>query len=268
MEDKLQNSPELISARDISAGYGGELVLNGVDLLVRRGEFVGLAGPNGSGKTTLVRVLSGVLSPRRGRLSYRSRPFEEWPRGELARRRAVVPQNRGGGIDLRVEDLVLLGRLPYFRSLQWRPSARDRAAVDRALAAVGGESLRSKNFRALSGGEQQRILIAVALAQEPELLILDEPTLHLDLGYQQEIFRLLRSLHRESGLTVLTVLHDLNLACAYCDRLVFLQEGAVWKDGPVDELVTRENLSELYRARLEVIPHPTTGRPLFFPSLS
>ncbi len=267
MEDTAQNTTELLGVRKVFAGYGRVEVLRGIDLSIRRGEFVGLAGPNGSGKTTLVRVLTGVIPPRGGRLLYRGKPFSGWAPGELARRRAVVPQNRGGGIDLAVEDLVLLGRLPYFRPLQWRASRADREAVDRALAATTTESFRKQNFTELSGGEQQRVLIAVALAQKPEFLILDEPTLHLDLGYQQEIFRLLRKLHREGGMTVLAVLHDLNLASAYCDRLVFLREGQVWKDGPTGELITRENLSELYRARLEVVPHPATGRPVFFPAI-
>ncbi len=264
MEEKTLNTAELITARNITAGYGRETILKGLDLAIRRGEFVGLAGPNGSGKTTLVRVLSNVLPPWRGRLSYRGRDFSDWDPGELARRRAVVPQNRGGDIDLAVEDLVLLGRLPYFRSFQWRPRLEDVAAVVWALEATASTELGKKNFRDLSGGEQQRVLIAVALASEPELLILDEPTLHLDLGYQQEIFRLLRRLHQERGMTILTVLHDLNLASAYCDRLVFLKEGMVWKDGPTGELITRGHLSQLYRARLEVLPHPETGRPLIF----
>jgi len=267
MEETAEKNPELLDARDIFAGYGKEEVLKGINLSVRRGEFVGLAGPNGSGKTTLVRVISGFLPPRSGELIYRGRPFSGWPAGELARLRAVVPQNRGGEIDLPVEDLVLLGRLPHFRPLQWRPSPADRAAADRALEATSTSSFRERNFRALSGGEQQRVLIAVALAAEPELLILDEPTLHLDLGYQQEVFRLLRTLHRERGMTILAVLHDLNLASACCERLVFLKGGEVWKDGPAGELITRENLSGLYRARLEVAPHPTTGRPVFFPSI-
>ena len=268
MKDAVKNSTELLTARKISAGYGKEEVLKGIDFSVRRGEFLGLAGPNGSGKTTLVRVLTGFLPPRRGELLYRGKPFARWVPGELARLRAVVPQNRGGEIDLPVGDLVLLGRLPYFRPLQWRPSPADREAADRALEATSTSSFRERNFRALSGGEQQRVLIAVALAAEPELLILDEPTLHLDLGYQQEIFRLLQRLHREGGMTILAVLHDLNLASACCDRLVFLRGGEVWKDGPAGELITRENLSELYRARLETVTHPETGRPLFFPALN
>ncbi len=258
---------ELLAVRKITAGYGRETILRGIDLSVRRGEFVGLAGPNGSGKTTLVRVISGFLPPRAGELFYRGKPFSGWSPGELARRRAVVPQNRGGEIDLAVEDLVLLGRLPYFRPFQWRPTPADREAVDRALAATATGPFRKKNFGRLSGGEQQRVLIAVALAQEPELLILDEPTLHLDLGFQQEIFGLLRRLHREGGLTVLAVLHDLNLASACCERLVFLKGGEVWKDGPAGELITAENLSGLYRARLEVFSHPATGRPVFLPAL-
>lgn len=267
MKDSVQYPTELLTARKITAGYGKETVLEGIDFTVRQGEFVGLAGPNGSGKTTLLRVLTGVLSPGRGELFYRGQSYAEWKPGELARRRAVVPQNRGGEIDLAVEDLVLLGRIPHFRPFQWRASPTDRLAVDRALEATATKDFRKKNFAELSGGEQQRVLIAVALAQEPELLILDEPTLHLDLGYQQEIFRLLRRLHREAGLTILTVLHDLNLASAYCGRLVFLRAGKVWKDGPAEELITAENLSQLYLARLDVLLHPETGRPLFFPSL-
>ncbi len=267
MNGYSHNDHELLVARNVSAGYGKELILRGIDLSIRRGEFIGMAGPNGSGKTTLIRALTGVIGRREGSLRWCGHPLEERDRKEISRSLAVVSQNPGGEIDLPVGDLVTLGRIPYFQTFQWRPSPRDREAVSWALSVTETAPLREKNFRHLSGGEQQRALIATALAQEPELLFLDEPTLHLDIGYQVEIFRLLRELNRERGLTVFVILHDLNLASAYCHRLIYLREGRVWKDGPARELITRENLGELYRTRVEVLHHPETGRPLLFPEM-
>ncbi|MFH1038435.1 MAG: ABC transporter ATP-binding protein [PVC group bacterium] len=265
MNGETHDNQELLTAQNLSAGYGKETILRGINLVIRRGEFIGVAGPNGSGKTTLVRALTGVIGRREGTLRWRGRPLEDWGPKEISRSLAVVSQNPGGEIDLPVEDLVMLGRIPHFRTFQWRPSPRDRAAADRALAATETAVLREKNFRNLSGGEQQRVLIAAALAQEPDLLFLDEPTQHLDISYQIGIFRLLGELNRERGVTVFVILHDLNLASAYCHRLIYLKNGEVWKDGQPRDLISREYLSELYRARVEVLHHPETGRPLLFP---
>jgi len=256
---------ELLAARGLIAGYGKKPVLLGIDLVIREGEFIGVAGPNGSGKTTLVRALTGVIHRHQGTVTWQGSRLDENDPSSFSRSLAVVSQIRGEHIDLPVEDLVMLGRIPYFRRFQWWPAGRDREMVEWAMEATETAGFRGKNFRNLSGGEQQRVMIATALAQEPELLLLDEPTLHLDISFQVEIFRLLRRLNREGGLTVFTILHDLNLASAYCDRLIYLREGKIWKDGPTDELIRGEYLSELFQARVEVLSHPESGRPLVFP---
>lgn len=258
---------ELLVAQGLIAGYGKKPVLLGIDLVIREGEFIGVAGPNGSGKTTLVRALTGVIHHHQGTVTWQGGRLGESDPGSFSRSLAVVSQVRGEYIDLPVEDLVMLGRIPYFRRFQWWPAGRDREMVEWAMEATETAGFRGKNFRNLSGGEQQRVMIATALAQEPELLLLDEPTLHLDISFQVEIFRLLRRLNREGGLTVFTILHDLNLASAYCDRLIYLKEGRIWKDGPAEELIRREYLSELFQARVEVFPHPESGRPLIFPEV-
>jgi cobalamin transport system ATP-binding protein len=256
---------ELLAARGLSAGYGRDPVLMDIDLVIREGEFIGVAGPNGSGKTTLVRALTGVIHRDQGSVTWQGRGVDEKDQSSFSRSLAVVSQIRGEYIDLPVEDLVMLGRIPYFRKFQWWPSARDREMVEWAMEVTEISEFQGRNFRNLSGGEQQRVMIATALAQEPELLLLDEPTLHLDISFQVEIFRLLRRLHRERGLTVFTILHDLNLASAYCNRLIYLKDGRIWKDGPAKELICQEYLSELFQARVEVLAHPETGRPLLFP---
>ena len=258
---------ELLAAQGLIAGYGKNPVLMGIDLAIREGEFIGVAGPNGSGKTTLVRALTGVIHCHQGTVNWQGDLLGEDDKGSLSRSLAVVSQVRGEHIDLPVEDLIMLGRIPYFRRFQWWPTGRDREIVEWAMEATETAGFRAKNFRNLSGGEQQRVMIATALAQEPELLMLDEPTLHLDISFQVEIFRLLRRLNREGGLTVFTILHDLNLASAYCDRLIYLREGKIWKDGPAEELICPEYVSELFQTRVEVLPHPESGRPLIFPEM-
>ena len=253
----------ILTARGLGTGYGKRKVISGVDLSVGRGEFIGVMGPNGSGKTTLIRGLTGVLKPWEGEVAWRGdRTVSPVERAKTV---AVVSQTSEGGLDLPVEEVVLLGRLPYFGKFQWWPSARDREVVAWALEATESEKLRRENFRDLSGGEQQRVRLARALAQKPELIILDEPTQHLDINYQVEIFNLLRRLNGEYGLTVLAVLHDLNLAAAYCRRLIFLKSGEVLKDGPVGELITERAVEELFNVRVGIFHHPESGRPLLYP---
>ncbi|MDP8215127.1 MAG: ABC transporter ATP-binding protein [Candidatus Euphemobacter frigidus] len=259
------NNSELLAARGMSAGYGKKPVLNRIDIAIRPGEFIGVVGPNGSGKTTLIRALTGIIKPQEGSLFWKGNSLTDCDRVSLSRSMAVVSQSRGASIDLPVEELVMLGRIPYFRKFQWRPSHGDREVVEWALDVTETKYLRGENFQKLSGGEQQRVLIAIALAQEPELLFLDEPTLHLDINYQVEIFSLLRKLNREHRLAVFTVLHDLNLASTFCDRIIFIREGMIWKDGAVKDLITGENISELFRVRVEVLEHPESGRLLLFP---
>jgi iron complex transport system ATP-binding protein len=214
----------VVEASALVAGYHGRSVLRGVDLEVERNEAVCLLGANGSGKTTLLRVLAGTLAPTTGTVDVLGRPIADWPRRELARRVAVLPQGMELPQGLRVADVVALGRIPHARRL-FASDEIDERAVAAALRDVDGEDLAGRDAGELSGGERQRVLAAMALAQEPELLLLDEPTLHLDLGHQAALVRLVSTLRRTRGLTVVAVLHDLNLASGLGDRAVVMHEG-------------------------------------------
>ncbi len=257
------NDEPILTARGLGTGYGKRKVISGVDLSVGRGEFIGVLGPNGSGKTTLIRGLTGMLKAWEGEIRWGGDQNLS-PAGR-AKTVAVVSQAAEGNLDLPVEEVVMLGRLPYFGKFQWWPSAQDREVVAWALEATESGELRRENFRDLSGGEQQRVRLARALAQKPELIILDEPTQHLDINYQVEIFNLLRRLNGEYGLTVFAVLHDLNLAAAYCERLIYLKGGKVLRDGTVGELIAEEAIEELFNVRVGVFRHPESGRPLLYP---
>jgi iron complex transport system ATP-binding protein len=221
--------PEVVARLDdVAAGYGAaprrQAVLRGVDLELREGEQVALLGANGSGKSTLLRVLSGILPPVAGRVELFGRPIESWDRGELARWVTVLPQGMELPTGFRVSEVVALGRIPHARSW-FATTAEDEAAVARALVDADVADLAEREVHELSGGERQRVLVALALAQEPRLLLLDEPTAHLDVAHQLALIGLLERLRTSRGLTVLAVLHDLNLAAAFADRAVLLDEG-------------------------------------------
>jgi iron complex transport system ATP-binding protein len=212
----------------VSARYGsdteGRTVLRGIDLELAEGEQVVVLGANGSGKSTLLRVVSGMLSPAAGRVELLGRPIGSWDRGELARWVTVLPQGMELPHGFRVSEVVALGRIPHARSW-FATSSADEAAVARALLDADVEELADRGVHELSGGERQRVLVALALAQEPRLLLLDEPTIHLDVAHQLALIQLLERLRAARGLTVLAVLHDLNLAARFADRAVILHEG-------------------------------------------
>jgi ABC-type cobalamin/Fe3+-siderophores transport system ATPase subunit len=222
--------PPVAELRGVVAGYPGRRVLDGADLTVGRGELVALLGPNGSGKTTLLRVLAGTLAPDAGVATLFGVPVGAWSRRDLARRVAVLPQSLELPAGLRVAEVVALGRIPHGDRL-FALGQGDEAVVSDALRDAGATDLADRPASELSGGERQRVLVAMALAQEPELLLLDEPTLHLDLGHQLALVRLLDVLRAARSLTVVAVLHDLNLATALADRLMLLRGGSLTEIG-------------------------------------
>lgn len=234
--------------------------LAGLSFQIAPGEFAGLIGPNGSGKTTLLKCLSGLLRPQGGAVLLEGLSLAEWRPADLARRLGVVAQGEENGFDFSVREVVAMGRYPHRRRWQ-RENARDKAAVDRALQLTGLTGLAARPVTALSGGEGQRVALARALAQEPRLLLLDEVTAHLDLGYQAEVLSLLRTLQRETGLTIVAVLHDLNLAARCCERLFLMAEGRILAAGPPGEVLTAERLSAAYGVTVRVVPGPD-GQPL------
>jgi iron complex transport system ATP-binding protein len=244
-------------AEELSAGYPASeaMVLRGLTLEVRDGEVVALVGPNGSGKSTLLRVLARVLSPRRGVVYLEGKSMREWPTREVARKLALLPQGPTLAADLTVEELVRMGRSPY-QGLLGLPTTEDDDAVRRAIDETGIGEMARRRVSELSGGERQRVWVAMALAQEPQVLLLDEPTTFLDLKHQLEVLDLLRYLNKERGLTVVMVLHDLNQAARYCARVVVLREGAVYADGTPAEVLTPATLHEVFGVKARVMEAP------------
>jgi iron complex transport system ATP-binding protein len=255
----------LMAASDVSFSYDRRRpavarppVLAAVSVSINRGAILGLLGPNGSGKTTLLRLLAGTLSPDRGAIAIEGRPLSALTRRELARRIAVVPQETHSAFDFSALDIVLMGRYPHLGTLELE-GPNDLAIARAALQATGTAALEGRTFATLSGGEKQRIVIASALAQASDVLLLDEPTASLDLGYQLEIAALLSRLNRERGTTMVVSTHDLNLAASLCTELVLLRRGRVIARGPVDGVLTSANIRDLYGIDADVARHPRSG---------
>jgi ABC-type cobalamin/Fe3+-siderophores transport system ATPase subunit len=245
--------PVLLAARGLEWRAGARTLLGPLDLEVIRGECLAVVGPNGAGKTTLLRCLTGLLEPTRGEIAYGGRSFAKLSRREIARRISYVPQIRPARVPLKVEEIVLLGRYPHLSTFQLAPRTEDFAAVDEALRVVGIEELRGRPVDELSGGERQAVFIAAALAQEAELLVLDEPTLHLDARHQRDLASLLLRLKTGTDHTVVLATHDLNLASLLGDRLLALSAGKVLATGAPAEILRPEVLDRLFRARFEIV---------------
>lgn len=229
-----------------------------VDLSVRDGTLFGMIGPNGSGKSTLVKVLLGALEPDGGEVRVLGRRLASWRRRELARRVGVVPQSENVTFPVTVRDFVGMGRYPHLGA--WRSERPvDREAVDRALRRCDVDGLAERSFSTLSGGERQLARVARALAQEPDLLVLDEPTVSLDVRHEMEIYELLRDLAEGGGTTVVLVTHNLNAAARYADRLLLLQAGRARAEGPPAEVLTRETVEDVYRWPVRIVAHPGPG---------
>ena len=227
---------------------------------VHAGETFGVIGPNASGKTTLVRLLSKVLEPSTGHVLLAGEDLAGLTRAAVARRVAIVPQDVPRGFPHTVEELVLMGRFPR-APRRFFEGAEDRAAARRAMETVGVMDLRGALLDRLSGGERQRVMLARALAQEPRLLVLDEPTAHLDLRYQAECAGLLRRLGREAGLTIVLISHDLGFAAELCDRLLLMADGAPVRVGPPEAVIDEAVLEAAYGCRVIVDKHPVSRRP-------
>jgi iron complex transport system ATP-binding protein len=233
-------------------------VLHEVSMAVARGRIVGLLGPNGSGKTTLLRLVAGLLSPHTGSVQLDGRAVAAFSRRDLARRMAIVPQETHSTFDFTVLDMVLMGRYPHLGRFELE-GADDLAIAREALEATGTAGLQSRQFATLSGGEKQRVVIAGALAQASDMLLLDEPTAALDLGYQFEIAALLRGLNRERRTTMIVSTHDLNLVATLCDEIVLLKEGRVVAQGHTRDTLTPENIRLLYHIDADVHFHERAG---------
>ncbi|SHV04097.1 iron ABC transporter ATP-binding protein [Mycobacteroides abscessus subsp. abscessus] len=244
-----------LTADSVTWAAGEKLVIDGVSLAVADGETLGLLGPNGAGKSSLLRLLAGLRRPDGGAVLLDGRPLVDHRRRAVAQRVAVVEQQVSTELDLTVEQIVRLGRIPH-RGIWSGDTAADHRAVERALEQTETTAMRDRDWRTLSGGEQQRVQIARALAQEPRELLLDEPTNHLDIRHQFELLALIRAL----PVTAVVTLHDLTLAALFCDRLVVLDNGRVVAAGTPAEVLTAELISSVYGVAAHVsVDH--TGRP-------
>ena len=248
-----------LEAQRVGFSYGTELLFEDFGLSVRRGEFVGVIGPNGSGKSTLLRLLAGLLHPQAGTVLLLGREVGDMGRREIARSVAVVPQESHFGYDYPVEEVVMMGRYPYLGRWQ-QPGPQDVACVTEAMRTTDTRGLAAKSVNEISGGEKQRVVVARALAQEPEVLMLDEATSHLDICHQQSVVRVLRELNR-AGTTVIMLSHDLNLAGALCERLVLLDRGKLAACDTPERVLDPDLIASVYGVRPLVVAHPETGRP-------
>ncbi len=248
----------------VGFAYAERPVVAAVDLQVAPGEVVGLIGPNGSGKTTLLRIISGVLGGYAGSVTLDGREVEGIPRRELARQVAVVPQESEAALPFTAREIVLMGRHAWAGGALFE-SRHDREIAGEALARAGAAALAGRSIRELSAGEKQRVIFARALAQEPGLLLLDEPTSFLDIRYQTELYDRVREVAATDGVSVLTVLHDLNLAAEYCDRICLLDRGRVHACGLTAEVLTYANLTAVFRTDVYVDTNDLTGTLVVIP---
>ncbi|MDO5092258.1 MAG: ABC transporter ATP-binding protein [Propionibacteriaceae bacterium] len=253
-----------LTATDLTLGYGERTIVDKLDLTVEPGAITSIVGANGCGKSTLLRSLARLLKPKSGQVILDGRSLHEQPTKEIAKVLGLLPQSPIAPEGIVVADLVGRGRHPH-QGMMGRWSPRDYEVVAGALAATNTTELASRPVDELSGGQRQRVWIAMALAQETDILLLDEPTTFLDVANQLEVLDLLTDLNARNGTTVVMVLHDLGLAARYSDRLVAMRKGAILSQGKPDEVVTPETVHEVFGIESRVVPDPVSGAPLVMP---
>jgi len=253
----------MLKFKHVSSGYNNIEVLNDVSFEIAKGDFTGIIGPNGSGKTTLLRAATKIIKPFKGEIFLEGKNLADMSLKELAAIMAVVPQDTAFMFPFRVIDVVLMGRTPYMKRFGFE-SKEDLKIVLDALEFVDVLHLKDRFIDELSGGERQRVIIAKAIAQEPRILLLDEPTTHLDISHQVQIFDLLKRMNKESGLTIVSILHDLNLASDYCDKLILLKDGMIKSKGTPKEVLDYKTIEEVYETVVIVKENPLTLRPHIF----
>ena len=252
----------ILEVDSVSCGYGAKKVLDGISFSVEKGDFTGIIGPNGAGKTTLFRAITRVLKPSGGRILYNGQNIFNYK--GLEKEVAAMSQFMEEPFSFTVEDFVMMGRFPHIKRFS-EPGQKDEAVVRGALDITDTSALRLRKVNELSGGERQRVYLAQALAQEPKLLLLDEPTAHLDIGHQIEVMDLIQKLNRDNKITVLMVMHDLNLAGEYCSKLVLLNNGAITCSGTPRQVLTYQNIEQAYRTVVVVKDNPLSSKPFVLP---
>ena len=242
----------ILQIQDTSFSYDQETVLHSISMDVNPGEFVGVIGPNGSGKSTFLKILGGVLTTNSGKLFFKGKDFLDYNRKQLARSITWIPQEHPMVFPFKVSEVVLMGRHPYLSAFTFEGD-EDIEIARSAMEQTQTLQFAQRRFNEISGGEKQRVVIAGAIAQEPELMILDEPTSALDIKYQIQILNILRELNQKKNMTVILAMHDLHLASKFCNRLILLEEGKVFQDGKPEEVLQKEHLEKVYGIKVHLI---------------
>jgi iron complex transport system ATP-binding protein len=250
----------MIEVHSVSFRYHEDWVLQDVSFRVERGEFVGVIGPNGSGKTTLLKILYRLLSPQKGEILFELVPMRKMNRNDIAKKIAVVSQETQLLFPFSVLETVLMGRSPYLGQLMFE-SEKDLEIAKKAMEWTNILPFSERHVDELSGGERKRVFIARALTQEPEVILLDEPTANLDIHHQMDFLDLILTLNREKGLTIVMASHDMNIASEFCDRLVLFQKGRIYKMGTPEEVITKENIESVYGCEVWIDQNPISGMP-------
>ena len=252
---------ELLTIKNLTGGYDGKPVINELSFGIERGEFIGIIGPNGSGKSTLLRLMSRVLRPMAGEIAFEGKNIFSMDLTSYCRKTAFVSST--GSYDsfpFPVWETVMMGRIPHLGRFE-PETAKDAGIARESLTLTDTLQLKEKGLDELSAGERQRVVIARALCQQPVLLFLDEPTSHLDIGHQIQILNLLQRLNTGTKLTIVMVIHDLNLAAEYCSRLILLDDGKIFKDGTPEEVLTYSVIESVYKTIVVVKTNPISGKP-------
>lgn len=252
---------DMIHVKDIVKSYGRLPVLNDVSWRVKPGQFWGIIGPNGSGKTTLLNLISGVEKPDQGEIVLGGKPLASYRRKELSRKLAVLQQDGLPPVPFLVREVIEMGRFPF---QDWRGKESDVNAeklLHEIMEKLELKELEDRPLSMLSGGQRQRAALGKVMAQQPEIVLLDEPTTYLDIRYQMHFMELVSSWQREEGLTVVAVMHDLNLASLFCDRLLVLQEGKIAAEGTPDEILSSETMEAVFEVKTHIVSHPDVGAP-------
>lgn len=252
----------MMKAEGLSGGYGDSELINNVSLTVEKGEFLGILGPNGSGKTTLLHLLTGTLPAKEGVVYLAGKPLTDYKPKELAQIMAVLPQKTDQAFTFTVKETVAFGRYPFQTGLFRQQTEKDEAIIQEAMEQTGVAAFAQKSIRELSGGEQQRVYMAQALAQQPQIIFLDEPTNFLDLAYQKELLDLIKRLTRENGLAAVSVFHDLNTASLYCDELLFMKNGTAGPKQKPEYAVTEHHIKAVYDTDVTALVHHSSPKPM------
>jgi iron complex transport system ATP-binding protein len=252
--------PVLLKIEDLHGGYRKKDVIKGISLRLDHSDFLGIIGPNGSGKTTLLRLVTRVLAASSGNVYFCAQNILQMDLKQFCKKVAFVSQDITTNFSFTVMEIVLMGRIPHLGRMQFE-TKNDIRIAEEALALTDTLNLKDKCIDELSAGERQRVTIARAIAQEPQLLFLDEPTSHLDIGHQIQVLDLLRRLNRTRHLTIAMILHDLNLASAYCSRIMLMDDGKIYKEGSPQEVLTYQNIEAVYKTVVLVNNNQVTGRP-------